>query len=271
MRTARLILILSLAVVTAASAVAVGNAPPDVGIDQHLGKQLPLNVPFRDDVDGAEHPLGDWFHTGHPAVVVMGYFGCPQLCTIVMNGLVESLTEITGRVGRDFDVFFISIDPNETPKLGAEKKTTYVLRYGKPETAHGWHFLTGSTTSIKAVADTIGFRYQYQPEHKQYAHGSGLVVATPTGKLSQYFYGIEFPPEKMNAAIKTAQGEKQGHSVEELLLLCCNYNPISGPHGLVIWRSLQGGALLTLTGLGWFVVRSVRHDQKLRKAEEVST
>ncbi|WP_267906627.1 SCO family protein [Luteolibacter pohnpeiensis] len=232
--------------------------PQRVGIDQNIGQQLPLNLPFRDDEDGQEHPLGDYFRSDRPAIMVMGYFECPQLCTVVMNGLVESLTEIKPRVGTSFDVFFVSIDPNETAKLGAKKKHSYVKLYGKPETAHGWHFLTGSQKSISALAQAIGFRYQTIPNSTQFAHASGLTVVTPKGKISQYFYGIEFPPKELVKAIHQAGEEKEGNKVKELILLCCQYNPIHGQYGMIIWRTLQVGAAMTLLWLAFFIVRNLR-------------
>ncbi len=237
-------------------------APPDVGIDQHIGARLPLDAVFRDD-SGDDRALGSYFHTRRPAILVMGYFGCPQLCTVVMNGLVESLTEINPHVGRDFDVFFVSIDPKETAKLAAEKKTGYVRRYGKPETAAGWHFLTGPRESIARLSQAMGFRYQYDPELKQFAHGSGLAIVTPDGKISRYFYGIEFPAKDLVAALKLAGTGREGNNVEELLLLCYHYNPLNGKYGMIIWRTLQAGALLTLGGLGFFIVRSVRRDKEV--------
>ena len=234
----------------------------EVGIEQHIGQQLPLNVSFRDDVDGTERPLGDYFRSGRPAIVVMGYFGCPQLCTVVMNGLVETLTEIRPHVGSAFDVFFISIDPAETASLGADKKRTYVRSYGKPETADGWHFLTANQKSITALSDAIGFNYERMPDTGEFAHGSGFAVVTPTGKISRYFYGIEFPPQEVVDAIKQAADEKQGSKVNELLLLCYHYNPINGKYGMIVWRTLQAGAALTLGWLGIFILRNLRNTRQ---------
>lgn len=255
-------LILSLLWVHPTFAGAAQIGPPDVGIDQHIGTQLPLDLPFRGDADNRQHPLGDFFHAGRPAILVMGYFGCPQLCTVVMNGLVESLTELTPRVGRDFDVFFVSIDPRETAELGAAKKRGYVKLYGKPSTADGWHFLTGDEKSVAGLAQAMGFRYRYDPQINQFAHGSGLAIVTPSGRISRYFYGIEFPAPDLAAALKQAADEREGYKVPELLLLCYHYNPISGRYGMAIWRTMQGGALLTLCGLGFFIVRSLRQEKE---------
>lgn len=255
MKQVYLIVMLLFAVATAQAGVV---PPPDVGIDQHIGARLPHDAPFRDDGDGREHPLGDYFQTKKPSILVMGYFGCPQLCTVVMNGLVQSLTQINPHVGPDFDVFFVSIDPRETAELGAAKKRQYVLRYGKPESAAGWHFLTGSKSSITQLTSAMGFRYQYEPELNQFAHGSGLAILTPDGRISRYFYGIEFPPQELANSLKQAAAGREGNRVTELLLLCAHYNPLTGKYGMAIWRSLQGGALLTMAGLGWIVVRSGR-------------
>lgn len=237
--------------------------PPKVGIDQNIGGQLPMSVPFRSDVDGRERPLGSYFTTGRPAIFVMGYFSCPQLCSVVMNGLVQSMSEIQPRVGRDFDVFFVSIDPNESWDLGAQKKRSYVRSYGKLDSTNGWHFLTGSKESINRTAKAMGFRYWYDPELKQYAHGSGFAVVTPSGKLSKYFYGIDYPAKNVAAAIRDARKGQDGSPVQELLLMCYHYNPITGPYGMAIWRSLQGAALLTLGALGFFIVQSLRRERKV--------
>lgn len=239
--------------------------PPDVGIDQNIGTQLPLGRAFTDDADGQEKPLGDFFRSGRPAILMMGYFECPQLCTVVLNGVVESLTEIKPTVGRDMDVFFISIDPKETRALAADKKKTYARRYGKPESAPGWHFLTGPQESITAVAAAMGFRYKYDPEIKQFAHASGLAIVTPTGKISRYFYGIEFPPADLVKAISGAKEEKEGSPVKQLLLLCYHYNPLNGKYGKIVWRALQIGALLTLGTLVIFLLKSLRSEKRKKK------
>ena len=246
-----------------ASSIAAGPSPPNVGFSQNIGTRLPMDQPFRSDVDRREHPLAEYFQSGRPAILVMGYFGCPQLCTVVMNGLVESLTEIQLRAGRDFDVFFISIDPRETADMGAEKKRNYVRLYGKPDTADGWHFLTGSQKPVTLLAEAVGFRYYFDPELNQFAHASGLAIITPSGRISRYFFGIEFPPKDLAASLRQAADERQGHRVSELLLLCYHYNPIVGPYGMAIWRALQGGAVLTLCCLGWFIGRNLRREKEV--------
>ena len=255
-------LILSLAWLPLAVAGAAQMKPPDVGIDQHIGNLLPLDMPFRSDADRGDHPFRYYLRPGRPAVLVMGYFACPQLCTVVMNGLVETLTEIHPRVGRDLDVFFISIDSRESCDLAAAKKRSYVKLYGKPDTADGWHFLTGSQEAVTALAEAVGFRYQYDKEINQFAHASGIMIITPSGRISRYFYGIEFPAAELAASLRQAADEHDGHKVTELLLLCYHYNPITGPYGMAIWRTMQGGALLTVWGLGFFIVRSLRQERK---------
>jgi protein SCO1/2 len=244
--------------------------PADVGISQKIGSQLPLDALFRDDADGRERPLGDFFRTGRPAILVMGYYRCPQLCSVVMNGLVESLTKMRPAVGRDFDVFFVSIDPNETADLGAEKKRAYVRLYGKFESRGDWHFLTGPEASIRGLSQATGFRFQYDEKLRQFAHGSGLLILTPTGKISRYFYGIEFPPQEMADALKLAANEREGDRVSELLLLCYHYNPISGPYGMIIWRVLQAGAVLTLGSLVAFIVRHLMKEKRALAKKEVA-
>lgn len=236
--------------------------PPKVGIDQHIGAQLPMDLPFQGETDRHMRPLREFFRPERPAIFVMGYFECPQLCSVVMNALVSSLTEIKPQVGRDFDVFFVSIDPKETADLAAEKKRNYVRSYGKEETTDGWHFLTGDSQAIASLAKSIGFRYFYDADLRQFAHASGLTIVTPTGKISRYFYGIEFPAKELAVALEDARSEHEGSPAVELLLMCYHYNPITGPYGMVIWRILQGSALLTLGVLGYFIINNLWKERK---------
>lgn len=267
MRLPRPLTILLLAAASASGVEKV--APTDVGIDQRIGERLPMGAEFRPADGGPARPLGAWFRSGRPAILVMGYYGCPQLCTVVMNGLVESLTRIRPDAGEDFDVLFVSVDPGETPELAAEKKRNYVRGYGKPDSAPGWHFLTGERGSIRALAGAVGFRYAHDEERDEYAHGSGFAVVTPEGRVSRYFYGIEFAPDELAAALDTAAAGNQGEPVRELLLMCYHYNPLKGPHGLLIWRVLQVAALATLGGLAWFVIRNLRREKARRKEATV--
>lgn len=234
------------------------TAVTGVALDQNLGAKLPLQAIFRDDDRGTEKPLADYFQSGRPAILVMGYFGCPQLCSVVMNGLVESLTQIKPRASRDFDVFFISIDPAETPGLAAAKKARYVRLYGREETADAWHFLTGSAESITEITRATGFHYRHDAATNQFAHASGVLIVTPGGTISRYFYGIECPPAELVSALNTARDGKQGNRVTELLLLCYHYNPLHGRYGMLIWRTLQVGAMVTITALAWFILRNLR-------------
>src|SRR5688572_26920725 len=155
-----------------------------IHIDQHLDRQLPLDLPFIDE-SGKQVRLGDYFGK-RPVVMALAYYECPMLCTQVLNGLVTALTVMNFEPGREFDVVVVSFNPREGPGLASQKKASYLERYGRPHTASGWHFLTGQQPAIDALTDALGFRYAYDDEIKQYAHGAAIEVLTPTGHISKY-------------------------------------------------------------------------------------
>ena len=163
----------------------------DVGIDQKLNNQIPLDLLFRDE-SGADVRLGEYFGQ-KPVILALVYYDCPMLCTIVLNGLLHSLKELKLNVGQQFEVVTVSFDPTEAPALAAAKKAIYVGLYGRPGAAAGWHFLTGEESSIHRLTQAVGFRYNYDPQTKQYAHATGIMVVTPQGRLARYFYGIQYP------------------------------------------------------------------------------
>jgi protein SCO1/2 len=238
---------------------------PEVGIDQRLGESIPLDLTFHDET-GAAVKLGNYFH-GKPVVLSLVYFDCPMLCTMVLNGMVESFLAMKYHVNQDFVVVTVSFDPRETPELAAQKKQTYLTRYGRQDAAPGWHFLTGDENSIRKLTDAVGFHYVYDPQIKQFAHASGIMVLTPEGKLSRYFYGVEYPPKDMQFALIDASHHEVGSAVDKLLLLCYHYDPTTGKYGFIISNVLRASAALTVLLLGGGIVLMLRKERKVSAIE----
>ena len=225
--------------------MAASVLPPalrNIGLDQKLNAQIPLNLNFRDE-SGQDLPLSTYFGS-RPVVLALVYYQCPMLCTQVLNGMVVSLRGMSLESGRDFEVVTVSIDPTETPQLAAKKKAEYLRRYAK--SADGWHFLTGAEPRIKELAATVGFRYAYDPKTKQYAHASAIMVVTPSGRLSRYFYGIEYPPRDLRLGLVEASENKIGSPVDEVLLYCFHYDPNTGKYSAIVMNIVRLAGGLTL-------------------------
>jgi protein SCO1/2 len=248
-----------------AGAVLGQAPPPDVGIDQKLDAQVPLDLHFVDDT-GKEIELRDCFR-GRPVVLALVYYRCPMLCTLVLNGLVTSLSKIPFDAGTSFDVVAVSIDPKETPDLASRKKATLLGAYGRPGAAKGFRFLTGKQDAIRALAKAVGFRYAYVPETGQFAHGAGIMVVTPNGKLSKYLYGVTYPDRDLRLALVEASGEKIGTLTDQVLLLCLHYDPSTGKYGFVIQGALRIGGILCVAALGLLVLRMLLKERRLRRAQ----
>jgi protein SCO1/2 len=228
----------------------------DVGIDQKLNNQIPLDLLFRDE-SGADVRLGEYFGQ-KPVILALVYYDCPMLCTIVLNGLLHSLKELKLNVGQQFEVVTVSFDPTEAPALAAAKKAIYVGLYGRPGAAAGWHFLTGEESSIHRLTQAVGFRYNYDPQTKQYAHATGIMVVTPQGRLARYFYGIQYPSGNLRLGLVEASQGNIGSPVDELLLYCSQYDPGTGKYSVVISHVLKLGALLTILSLASLVLAMSR-------------
>lgn len=224
----------------------------DVGIDQKLNNQIPLDLPFRDEA-GDTVRLGDYFGK-KPVILAMVYYDCPMLCTMVLNGLLHSLKTLKFNVGDEFEVVTVSFSPTEQPSLAYAKKSIYVGLYGRPGAANGWHFLTGDESSISQLAQAVGFRYRYDPATKQYIHATGIMVLTPQGKLSRYFYGIQYPSGSLRLALVESSQGKIGNPVDEVLLYCCQYDPMTGKYSVVISRVIKIAAGFTVLSLGTLVI-----------------
>ncbi|HVW06968.1 MAG TPA: SCO family protein [Bryobacteraceae bacterium] len=245
-----------------------GSGRPDilkgVTIEQRLNSQLPLDAVFRDE-SGETVQLSKYFRN-RPVVLALVYYECPMLCTQILNGVVRTAKSMTLMPGKDYDVVVISFDPNETPAMAAAKKATYMKEFGHPETAGGWHFLTGATPSIDRVTDAVGFRYKWDPSLKMYAHASAVYVLTPEGRLSKYFYGINYSATDMRFGLVEASHDKIGTAVDQLLLFCCQFDPHSGKYTLAIVGVLRLAGAATLLLLGGYVVIMLRRD-KTKKSQ----
>jgi len=231
-----------------------------VGIDQKIGQQLPLDLPFVDD-RGANVRLGDYFGA-RPVVLALAYYECPMLCTQVLNGMTGALKTLSFDAGKDFDVVVVSINPKEGPMLAAEKKATYLRQYGRPADAAGWHFLTGAQASIKTLASTIGFRYAFDETIQQYAHGAAIYVVTPKGVVARYLLGIDFPPRDLRFALVEASANRLGTVADQVLLFCYHFDPATGKYGGAILRAVRIGGVITILGFLTFLFVSLRHERR---------
>jgi len=235
-----------------------------VGIAQHLNQQLPLNLPFVDDAGQAIH-LSNYFGK-KPAILALVYYRCPMLCSEELDGLTSALQMVRFVPGKDFNVVVVSIDPEEGPDLAAAKKRSYLKRYGHPETANGWHFLTGTQASIDALTNAVGFRYVKMTvpgtNQIQFAHASAIQIVTPEGKLAQYYMGVEYSPKDMLLGLNEASSNRIGSPVDNILTYCYHYDPQTNTHSLIVARIVQLGGFLTLVLLGGFMFIMFRKDYR---------
>jgi protein SCO1/2 len=240
-----------------------------VQVTQHLNAQLPLNAAFVDDT-GAPVTLAKYFDGKHPAIVSTVYYNCPMLCSEEMDGLVSALMMVHLVPGKDFQIVLISIDPTETPAIAAKKKAFYLKRYGHPETADGWHYLTGQRPAIDAVTSAIGFGYVRVPgpdgKLDQFAHASSIQIATPQGRLAQYYLGVEYSPKDLLLGLIDASGNKIGSPVANILTYCYHYDPQINKHSLRVVRVVQLGGIITAASLFGFIFLMFRRD--IRIAQE---
>lgn len=230
-----------------------------VAFEQRLNEQLPLDLEFKNE-DGKTVRLGDYFGS-KPVVLAFVYYECPMLCTQVLNGLESALRVLNESVGDEFDVVTVSFDPSETPALAAGKKKVYLERYQRDSAEQGWHFLTGEQASIEALTAAAGFSYAWDEETQQFAHASGVVVATPAGKLSRYFFGIEYSPRDLKFALMESTSERIGSLADQLMLYCYHYDPTKGNYGFVAMRAVRIGGAVTLMAIFGFVFVSLRRGQ----------
>jgi protein SCO1 len=214
----------------------------NVGIDQKLGAQIPLDATFTDE-QGRSVRLGDYFKGGRPVVLSLVFYECPMLCNQILNALTGSLKGMSLKIGQDYDVLTVSFDPREGPELARKKKDGYVHSLNRAGAEEGWHFLTGQEAEIKRLTEAVGFRYAYDEQTKQFAHASGIMVLTPQGKVSHYLYGVEYAPRDVRLSLVEASAGRVGSPVDQLLLYCYHYDPATGKFAWVINLYRWGGAL----------------------------
>jgi protein SCO1 len=232
----------------------------EIGFDQHLDEQLPLDTPLRDEA-GRGVRLADYFGK-RPVVLVFAYYDCPMLCTLAINGLSSALNVLSLKPGADFEIVTVSIDARDTPASAASKKSGYLERYKRPGAADAWHFLTGDQPSIDRLTHAAGFRYAWDQDTKQFAHPTGIIVLTPDGRMARYLFGIEYGPRDLRLAIVEASSGKIGSPVDALLLYCYHYDPMTGRYGLVIMRAMRIAGATTVLALGGFVFVMVRNERR---------
>ena len=216
----------------------------NVGFEPQLNSALPLDVSFRDE-SGRDVQLREYFGR-KPVVLALVYYGCPMLCNQVEMGVVGSLKMLSFNPGRDYEVIFVSFDTRETPDMAAKKKAAALSRFGRPETAAGWHFLTGKEEAVHAVAGAANFRYSFDEKHNLFAHASGIMLLTPDGRISRYFYGVEYPSRDVRLGLVDASAGKIGTPIDHLLLYCFQYNPETARYSATVLRIVRLCGVLTI-------------------------
>lgn len=224
----------------------------DVTFEQRLNEHLPLDAVFRDEADRPV-ALRDYFGR-RPVVLAFVYFQCPMLCTQVLNGVSSAVKALTFTPGTDFEVVFISFDPRDTPQAAAAKKKAQLEDYKQVATAGGWHFLTGDEPNIRRVTSAAGFNYRWDSRSGQFAHVSGLLIVTPDGRLSRYFYGVEYSPKELRMALVESGDGRVGSAVDKLLLYCYHYDPATGRYGVIAMNLVRLGGVLTVALLAGFIL-----------------
>jgi len=235
----------------------------NVGIEQHPDGQVPRDLAFVDDT-GRAVKLGDYFGK-KPLILNLVYYNCPMLCGEELAGLSSAMKVVKFDVGKEFEILTVSFNPKETPTLAAAKKQEYVKRYGRPDAAAGWHFLTGSAASINALTKAVGFQYQYDESKNQYAHATAIMVLTPQGRISRYFYGVEFPPKDLRMGLVEASEGKIGNAVDQVLLYCYHYDPAAGKYGAVVSNMLKVGGAVTIVLLVGLILILFRLDRAAQR------
>ena len=228
----------------------------NVGIQQNLTQPLPLDLAFTDDL-GRNVRLGDYFGK-KPVILSLVYFNCPMLCGEVLSGLEHSLRMMSFDVGKEFEVITVSFDPKDTPEMAAKKKSEFLKRYKRAGAEQGWHFLVGKQDAIDALTKAVGFQYDYNSNTQQFAHAAAIMIATPDGKIAQYYYGVEYPPKDLRLGLVEAAKGKIGNIVDAMLLYCYHYDPEQGKYSATILRVLRLAGLATMLSLGTLIFVMIR-------------
>ena len=231
----------------------------DVGIDERLDESVPGSIRFTDQA-GRDVEFGSLLDGERPVVLTLGYYRCPMLCNLVLNGLVESLRELNWTAGDEFRVVTVSISPGETPGLAANKRQAYLAAYGRRPAETGWHFLTGSQESIRALADAVGFRYRPLPDGREFAHPAVVMLLTPDGRVSRYLYGVKYDPSTLRLSLVEASDGQIGSTVDRVLLYCFHYDAVAGAYAPAALNLMRAGAVVTVAVLAFFLVLLWRRD-----------
>lgn len=259
----RLAVILLLAVVVPERSETTPPELRDIGIDEKLNAPLPLDTRFVDE-SGKEVALRDYFHKDHPVVLQLSYFGCPMLCSLVSNGLVESLNNLSLTMGKDFEVINLSFDPNEGATLAARKKQSFLGAYNRPAGAEAWHFLTGKPGAIKAITEAVGFKYKWVENVHQFSHPAALILLTPDGKVSRYLYGVNYEAKTLRLSLVEASEGKVGSSVDKFLLTCFHYDSYAGKYTATAMGIMRVAGVLTVIVLATVITVLVRKELKAK-------
>lgn len=236
--------------------------PKEIGITEHLGSQLPLsNFTFKDEA-GKTVQLSSYFQKGHPVLLTLVYYECPNLCNFMLNGLLNSLKKLDWTPGEKFEIVTVSINPRESAELASRKKAAYISAYGRPNAASGWHFLTGEESQIRDLASQVGFGYRYDTNEKQYAHSAAIFALTPEGKISRTLYGIEFPDKDLRLALLEASHGKIGTVMDRLLLFCYKYDPQTRKYSVYLTKLMQAGCGSTMIVFGGYLMVFWRRQRK---------
>lgn len=259
----RILLIASIILAPAVAWSASSSIQPNlegIGIDQHLGASIPLDVAFTNGY-GQTMPLGVYF-SHRPVLLALVYYTCPMLCGQTLSGVVAGLRPLSFRPGRDFDIVAISIDPKETPRDAAEKRDFYSQRYSRKDGPAGWHFLVGTKSAIRAVTQAVGFHYRYDAASQMYFHAAGIMILTPQGKLARYFYGVNFQPKDLKLGLIEASGNRIGSAVDQVLLYCYHYDPSVGKYGWAVINILRGASAFFVVFLAIALIVTFRREAR---------
>ena len=240
-----------------------GPATPKVSVVEKLGQTIPLDLPFVDDT-GKPVKLGDYFTGRRPVILQLGYYGCPMLCTLVSEGMANSLRQLTLKPGEEVEVLYISIDPHEKPALAAEKKASIVKVWNQPGADKALHLLTGTEKDIVRLTEAVGFQYQWVESARQFAHPAVLVVLSPEGKVTRYLYGVNYDPTTLRLSLVESAAGKVGSSTDRFILTCFQYDGKQGKYAVMAVRLLQAGALVTVATLGTVIFMLFRWERRRR-------